>query len=402
MAFRSALTRWRKPSGRPTGAQRTRPAVYHCFACPCQNGLGAFPAQPAVGGPPCRCSDAVGWRFGHCAPLVRRELYTVDSTMQVEDWANPIGSVSMHSIDRFGSPSRWVPDTYGTPIPARLGPARQCRGRTGALANRHESSIRGQATFRVADVTITDLRFVAPYQGLPDSSRLGHVRLMRPDSPGRVVLLMAAFNDHGYATRQSIAKYLLRRNIAVAILENPFYGLRRPREGQPLQTAYDLLAMGIGAVHDGLEVLAMLRSRGTWQVGVAGYSMGANTAALVAAVSEGPVACAALAASHSPGPVFTEGALRASVDWDALGGLGAVDDLAKVFGTSHRLRFEPQAHLSKAVVMGIEGDGYVPRFRDHRIGRSLARGRAALDQRRPRDSSLDQKANPGRPHRTIV
>ena len=128
-------------------------------------------------------------------------------------------------------------------------------------------------------------------------------------TPGRVVLLMAAFNEHGYETRQAFAHYLLNHDVAVAILENPYYGLRRPGTGQPMRTAADLLKMGVGAVWDGVEVLEWLRNRRSWTVGVAGYSMGANTAALIAAVSPEPVACAAMAASPSPGPVFTVGAL---------------------------------------------------------------------------------------------
>lgn len=275
--------------------------------------------------------------------------------------SNRIGSIRMHQIDRLGALVAGSPKLTEPLFQHGWGPYAGLMEDLGRWPTATNQVFEAKPPVKVADITITDLRFASPYPWLPDSSRLGYVRLLSPDSPDRVVLMMASFNDHGYDTRQAIAKYLLRRNIAVAILENPFYGLRRPREGQPLQTASDLLTMGIAAVRDGLEVLAMLRSRDNWQLGVAGYSMGANTAALVAAVSDGPVACAALAASHSPGPVFTEGALRASVDWEALGGDGAVADLAGLFGQATVLRFEPQAHLSKAVILGVEGDGYVPR-----------------------------------------
>lgn len=207
--------------------------------------------------------------------------------------------------------------------------------------------------------TITDLRFPSPYELLPTASRTGYVRLIEPPDPKRVVLLMAAFNDHGYETRQAIGRYLLDQNVAVAILENPFYGLRRQSDGQPLRTAANLLSMGVGAVWDGLEVLAWLRRRRAWTVGVAGYSMGANTAALVTAASKLPIACAALAASHSPGPVFTKGALRASVDWAALGGASAVNRLGELFGQASVLRFDPPPHSAAAVILGIRDDGYV-------------------------------------------
>lgn len=210
-----------------------------------------------------------------------------------------------------------------------------------------------------ADRTVTDLRFRSPYQSLPDSSRIGYVRLFEPPDPKRVVLLMAAFNEHGYETRQAFAHYLLNQGIAVAVLENPYYGLRRPVPGQPLRTAADLLTMGVGAVWDGLEVVEWLRNRRSWAVGVAGYSMGANTAALIAAVSQRPLACAALAASHSPGPVFAQGALGAAIDWEALGGPSAAGELGSLFGEASVLRFDPPRHASAAVILGITNDGYV-------------------------------------------
>ena len=209
------------------------------------------------------------------------------------------------------------------------------------------------------DRTVTDFRFRSTYRRLPDASGFGYVRLFEPPNPGRVVLLMAAFNEHGYETRQAFAHYLLKHNVAVAVLENPYYGLRRSGPGQPLRTAADLLKMGVGAVWDGVEVLEWLRNRRSWTVGVAGYSMGANTSALIAAVSHKPVACAAMAASHSPGPVFTVGALRASVAWDALGGRGAVAKLGSLFGEASVLRFDPVPHTAAAVILGILNDGYV-------------------------------------------
>lgn len=207
---------------------------------------------------------------------------------------------------------------------------------------------------------VTDWRFTSSYDLLPDASATAYLRTIEPPGAERVVLLMAAFNDHGYETRQSIGRHLLRRGMAVAVLENPYYGLRRPQQGQPMRTAADLLSMGVGAVWDGIEVATWLGSRRPWTVGVAGYSMGANTAALVSAVSPGPIACAALAASHSPGPVFTVGALGGAVDWDALGGDPARSELSAIFGEASVLRFAPAPHTGTAVILGIRNDGYVP------------------------------------------
>ncbi|MDH3309021.1 MAG: alpha/beta hydrolase family protein, partial [Acidimicrobiia bacterium] len=106
----------------------------------------------------------------------------------------------------------------------------------------------------------------------------------------------------------------------------------------------------------------LLSDMGYQTLGVSGYSMGANIAAFVAAASSRPVACAALAASHSPGPVFTRGALAAAVDWDALGGFElARTRLGEVLGEATVLRHPAPPHTAAALVVGADADGYIPR-----------------------------------------
>jgi hypothetical protein len=179
--------------------------------------------------------------------------------------------------------------------------------------------------------------------------------------PDRICLLMAAFNDHGYASRFEMARLLARRGIASVVLENPLYGERRVnREKQAVRTVLDLMIMGNAATLEGRSVLLALHRAFEAHLGVSGYSMGGNIAALIGAAVPFPVAVAPLAPSHSPGPVYSEGVLSRAVDWDALGGRRP-QQLGEVLGAASVLNIPPPAHTAGAVLAAGRGDGYVPR-----------------------------------------
>jgi len=208
-------------------------------------------------------------------------------------------------------------------------------------------------------VTIRDGSFVSPAADLPRPSRLAHVRLLLPPIPnGRLVVMMAAWNDHGYASRTGLARGLLDHGITAVLLENPFYGSRRPRPDQPIRTVADFAVMGRAAVLEGRALLKHFAA--SHIVGVTGYSMGGNIAALVGALADEPVAIAGLAASHSPGPVWLDGVIRHAVDWDALGGTAVAPRLRATLGMATVLALEARPHTAAAVLVGGLGDGYIP------------------------------------------
>ncbi len=217
---------------------------------------------------------------------------------------------------------------------------------------------------------VADGEFVSPGPELPRECRMAHVRLIAPaERAERVVVLMAAWNDHGYRVRSRLARRLARHGVASAILENPYFGVRRPgRDGHPVATVSDFFVMGYAAAREGVALAAHLARNGgpglagAPVVGVSGYSMGGNISAFVASLSPVPVAAAPFAASHSPAPVFVEGAMRAAIDWEALGA-GHEDPqrrLAEVLGELTVLRFPPAPHVRHAVLVAGRNDGYVP------------------------------------------
>ena len=153
---------------------------------------------------------------------------------------------------------------------------------------------------------------------------------------------------------------LAQRGIASVILENPFYGVRRPQHrDQPIHTVADFVLMGDGAVGEARAMLATLQPKE--EVGIGGYSMGGNMTAIVSTTMPFPVATAALAASHSPGPVYLNGVLRNGIDWEALGGEAASRArLARLLYRASALLVEPPPHTSNAVIVAATRDGFVP------------------------------------------
>ncbi len=212
-------------------------------------------------------------------------------------------------------------------------------------------------------VVVRDAVFDSPAAALPPSSRTGVVRRIGPATAARAACVwMAAWNDHGYATRTRLALPLARMGIASLMLENPYYGARRvgDERTQPVATVADFAVMGHAAVTEGCALLATLRSEDI-PLGVAGYSMGANIASMVAAACGQPVATAALAASHSPGPVFLDGTPAAGVDWNALGGRAtARPRLRELLGRASALQMARPVRTDAAVIVGSHRDGFVP------------------------------------------
>lgn len=217
---------------------------------------------------------------------------------------------------------------------------------------------------RCDSLVTRDLSFPSPGRFLPGPSRTARARLVQgEEGADRLVVLMAAWSDHGYEGRLRLARPLAALGIASVMLEQPFYGERRPNPGeeQPITSVADFMWMGRSAVLEG-RVLADHFHRRGYRVGVTGYSMGGNLAGFISAAMPFPVATALLAAPFSPGPPFLHGILRATIDWEALGG----DDpetrrrLSEVLHSASILRFPTPAHTRAAVLVAGTRDGYVP------------------------------------------
>ncbi len=206
---------------------------------------------------------------------------------------------------------------------------------------------------------ITDGSFESPFSFLPERSRHARVRRIEPpEGTDRCAVILAAWNDQTYRTRSKLATRLAEIGIASIMLENPYYGGRRPtpEPWQSIQTVVDLARMGRAVIEEGRALLSYGRTL-DYRMGITGYSMGGAHSAYVATTVKDPVAAAPLAPSHSPSAVFNGTALAA--------GVGLTDDrdherFHRYLGSVSLLNFAAPPHTSAAVLVAASDDGYVP------------------------------------------
>jgi len=168
--------------------------------------------------------------------------------------------------------------------------------------------------------------FPSPYTDLPlpAESRSALFELLLPNGASRetpICIHFAATGDEGFARRRrALALPLLRERIGSLILENPYYGRRRPpgQHAKMLNRFSDLWAMGGAAVEEGRSLMQWLRREGYERLGVCGISMGGSMAARVALLEERPVAMIGCITAHSASAVFTEGILKNYLAWEVL------------------------------------------------------------------------------------
>ncbi|MCB1140010.1 MAG: alpha/beta hydrolase family protein [Leptospiraceae bacterium] len=238
--------------------------------------------------------------------------------------------------------------------------------------------------------------FPSPAPWLPEESSLAFMEMVIPDSPVHrlspetpVFIHFAATGDETTLPRRLlVAEPLARKGIASIILENPYYGKRRPSHQKDfvITTLSDQFKMNQATILEGVSLLKWLDSLGYSNLGLTGVSMGGSMAASVAASTSLPVSVAACIAPVGPGPAFCYGALSHRVDWQRLipelneyseerkTGEKQVDtDAAKghplplakrrlhrIMSVADLRNFSPPADPSRAILVGAHQDAYVP------------------------------------------
>jgi hypothetical protein len=208
-----------------------------------------------------------------------------------------------------------------------------------------------------------DGTFMSPLDLLPVEARTVHVRAWSKTGNSAACVILAASRDEGYKTRERVFRSLIHRGLDLYLLENPFYGRRRTSSSASLDTFSDHVLMNLGSVWEAralLEYLRCLYDRLT----VAGYSMGGHMAAITAAASPFPVACAALATGASAAPIYTEGLLSWSINLKALATnqdqqRAARNRLHRMIQAADVTRQSPPIRTDAAFLVGCARDGYV-------------------------------------------
>ena len=221
-------------------------------------------------------------------------------------------------------------------------------------------------------MAVRDGTFSSPVAGLPEAARVAHVRQLlpsarRPAAEQPMYVVLAASGDEGFVTRTRLFQPMVEAlGIGVLLLENPFYGPRRP-PGQKLtaiRTVSEHVLMNFGMIEEGRSLITWLAAEGHTRLGITGFSMGAGMAAIVAARSPRPIASAIFAAGLSPVPVFTRGFLSYSIDFARLGrGAGgkerAREELGRYMAAGDLNRHPVPLCPEAAVIIGAKRDGYV-------------------------------------------
>lgn len=229
-------------------------------------------------------------------------------------------------------------------------------------------------TYRRLLPTLTLGTFLSPAAHfLPCESRTARFLYVHPSishsvpftTPHPTVLLLAATGDHGFLRRFLCFSWYLRRNgIASIILESAFYGTRQPpmQRGARLECVAHLADLGRATIEEGAALLTHLYERGVERLAVAGISQGGLHAAMTASQTKFCVPVVMAFAPHSAAPVFTDGVLARSVDWNALENDPtepslARHDLRQVLQQSSIENFPEHGYSARHVLVFARSDG---------------------------------------------
>lgn len=216
-----------------------------------------------------------------------------------------------------------------------------------------------------------DGSFPSPLVDLPDAVRLVHLRSLTRPGNHMAGVLLAGSHDEGYRIRERVFGSLVNRGVDLYLLENPYYGVRQIPGGLAAIKVSDQAMMAVGMVLEARSLLGWLRPQYE-KLAVAGYSMGGHMAAITAAVTAFPVACAALATGASASTIYTRGLMSWCVDFDRLAVDPAEETTAKerlhgVFDAADITNYPPPQRVDATIILGCSRDGYVLRSETERL-----------------------------------
>lgn len=226
---------------------------------------------------------------------------------------------------------------------------------------------------RIDGAVVRHGHFASPDIGLslPDESRTAYIEWLMPErssSDTPVCLHLAATGDEGFTRRRkAFALPLAKSGIGSMILENPYYGRRRPagQHSKMLRCFSDIWTMGVATVQEGRSLSNWLLTQGYARQASCGISMGGHMAAKVGVLSDVPMAVVGCVTPHSAAAVFTEGLLMNYCDWQALNtGPGspesAYDRMRELLGLTDIRLLPLPAQPKAAFLIGAAKDAYIP------------------------------------------
>ncbi len=220
-------------------------------------------------------------------------------------------------------------------------------------------------------VACRDGEFPSPLTRLPAEARTVHLRAWTREGNEEACVILAGSHDEGYKIRERVFGSLVQRGIDLYFLENPYYGVRRIPGGLSALKVSDQALMALGMVLEARALLASLQPQYK-KLAAAGYSMGGHMAAITAAVTPFPIACAALATGASASSIYTRGLMSWCIDFDRLAEqpaqrAGAQERLHRFFDAADITNYPIPLRVDASIILGCKRDGYVLRSETERL-----------------------------------
>ncbi|XP_065166458.1 protein ABHD18 [Atheta coriaria] len=184
---------------------------------------------------------------------------------------------------------------------------------------------------KYSDCHVKDIKFFSPLAiHLPEvvhpEIQDAHCQIVIPNKwkPGPyrpICIHLAGTGDHYYWKRRHLmVKPLLKEGIASIILENPFYGSRKPKDQlrSCLMNVSDIFVMGGCLILECIALLHWCERNGFGPMGITGLSMGGHMASLAATNWPKPLVLVPCLSWSTASAVFTEGVMSEAIDWDFL------------------------------------------------------------------------------------
>ncbi|XP_022704859.1 protein ABHD18-like isoform X1 [Varroa jacobsoni] len=162
---------------------------------------------------------------------------------------------------------------------------------------------------------------------VPQESHKAYFQLLVPNEWRHpklrpVCLQLAGTGDHRFWRRTMfIAKPLLSEyGIGSIMLENPYYGYRKPKAQvrSVLQNVSDVFVMGGCLVLESIALLRWCEQQGYGPLALTGISMGGHMASLAGGSYDRPVGIVPCLSWTTASCVFTQGVMANAINWDLL------------------------------------------------------------------------------------
>lgn len=157
---------------------------------------------------------------------------------------------------------------------------------------------------------------------LPQESHTCYWKGFFPNNSRKVVIHLASTGDHSYFRRKlGFVNNLLEKNIASILIENPFYGRRKPKNQfrSSLLNVSDLFILGAALMTECNYLLMYAKTEHGFDIqGISGVSMGGFTASLSASNIKYPISLVPCLSWTCASKSYTKGVISEAINWDVL------------------------------------------------------------------------------------